>query len=157
MRLLPRPHVLSMAAGAALAFLFDPDRGRARRARLRDKGRAVLRRGTRTLEARARDQRNRIKGRISQATHEPSPPADDVELAQRVRSEVLGRREFHDLGITVDAFGGVVHLRGAVDDPARAQQLVEAVQAVPGVLRVDSLLHDHQHPAPNKEAALRAV
>jgi osmotically-inducible protein OsmY len=92
---------------------------------------------------------------VIEATKPSTAPADDVELAQRVRSEVLGRREFHDLPITVDAARGVVHLRGMVDDRERAAAAIALIRDIPGVVQVDNLLHDHLHPAPNKEAALR--
>jgi len=156
MRLLRPSRLFPFVAGFVTAYLFDPDRGRARRAQLWDQGRARGRHLARTGSARLRDERNRIRGRVIEATKPPTAPADDVELAQRVRSEVLGRREFRDLPITVDAAGGVVHLRGMVDDRERASEAIGLIREIPGVARVDNLLHDHLHPAPNKEAALRA-
>ena len=45
-----RTMVVSGAVGAALVYLFDPERGRARRARLRDQLDAAVRRGRRDLD-----------------------------------------------------------------------------------------------------------
>jgi hypothetical protein len=56
-----------MAAGAALMYLFDPDRGRGRRARLSDQTASKLNRFGDRAGARARDLRNRAQGLMHEA------------------------------------------------------------------------------------------
>jgi len=149
-----RRPVLFFLTGAATAYLFDPDRGRARRAHLRDRSRAKARRTAHHVQTRAIDARNRARGLIHESRHVPAPPADDAELVQKVRSEVLGLREFRDLPVSIDAYDGIVHLRGAIHERERIRTLAEAVLGVEGVKGVDNLLHDPSQPAPNKAAAL---
>jgi osmotically-inducible protein OsmY len=79
---------------------------------------------------------------------------DDATLAQKVRSEVLGREDFRHYGISVDATDGVVHLRGELPTPSRIDELVAAVSHVYGVRRVESYLHLPGAPAPNKQPVL---
>jgi gas vesicle protein len=56
-----------MAAGAALMYLFDPERGRGRRARLSDQLASKANRLGDRAEARARDLRNRAQGMMHEA------------------------------------------------------------------------------------------
>ena len=79
---------------------------------------------------------------------------DDATLAQKVRSEVLGREAFRRYGISVDAADGVVHFRGELVTPTRIDELVTAVTHVYGVRHVDSYLHLPGEPAPNKQPVL---
>jgi len=148
--------MLAFGAGIFCAYLLDPDRGRARRARLADQALAEIHRMMRTAETRARYARNRRQGLRYQAEHPTMPPTDDATLVQKIRSEVLGRGVYHDLQISIDACDGVVHLRGAVDDITRAFDLAEAVAQIPGVRSVDNLLHRPGQPAPNKISAITA-
>lgn len=77
-----------------------------------------------------------------------SPP-NDAALCQEVRTRVLGRPEFRRWRVLVDSCGGVVGLRGVVDDPDAAAALVRATAAVPGVVEVRDYLHPPGTPAPN--------
>jgi len=56
-----------MAAGAALMYLFDPDRGRGRRTRLSDQTASKLNRFGDRAGAKARDLRNRAQGLVHEA------------------------------------------------------------------------------------------
>jgi hypothetical protein len=56
-----------VGAGVALMYLLDPDRGRARRAVLRDKVGKWLRSGRETAEGKAKDLRNRTVGVMAEA------------------------------------------------------------------------------------------
>jgi hypothetical protein len=56
------PLLGGVGIGAALMYLFDPDRGRGRRARLSDQLTSKANRLGETVEGRARDLRNRTKG-----------------------------------------------------------------------------------------------
>lgn len=76
-------------------------------------------------------------------------PANDAALCQEVRTRVLGRREFRRWTVLVDACGGVVGLRGVVDDPDDAAAIVAATAAVPGVVGVNDYLHPSGARPPN--------
>jgi osmotically-inducible protein OsmY len=82
---------------------------------------------------------------------------DDVTIAQRIRSEVLGRPALDAREIIVDVNEGVARLRGQLEDPERIQTLVEQTKKIPGVREVESLIHLEDMPAPNKEAARSAA
>ncbi len=56
-----------LGAGAALMYLFDPDRGNRRRALIADKANSFSRKTKRTVEGRANDLRNRTKGLLHEA------------------------------------------------------------------------------------------
>jgi osmotically-inducible protein OsmY len=80
---------------------------------------------------------------------------DDATLADKVRSEVLGRVEFGGSRLNVDACKGVVHLRGELPSTKVIEKLYESVTRVQGVERVESYLHLPGQSAPNKESALQ--
>ena len=147
-------------AGAVIAHLWDPDRGRARRARLRDHCAAAGRHGARQVGRagvrRVRYAQGRLRGLHHQVRAGRHGTPDDATLAQKVRSEVLGKSQFHGTGVHVDAHAGVVHLRGELSSQALINELICAVEAVNGVQRVDSYLHLPGDVAPNKQEALLA-
>jgi osmotically-inducible protein OsmY len=62
---------------------------------------------------------------------------------------VLGRPEFRRWHVLVDSCGGVVGLRGVVDDAEAAAGIGRATAAVPGVVAVRDYLHPPGTPAPN--------
>jgi osmotically-inducible protein OsmY len=148
-----------MACGAIGSHFLDADRGHARRTRARDQIAAASRRTMRRFEhfsaGRVHYTRARATGVVRRSIHnlvrvEP----DDATLAQKVRSEVLGREAFRHDGISVDATDGIVHLRGELPTRSHIDELVAAVSRVYGVRRVDSYLHLPGEPAPNKEPVL---
>jgi len=143
--------------GALAAHLWDPDRGRARRARLRDQTAGALRHGRRRLaregRRRVRYSEGRARGLWHRVTPHPHPTPDDATLAQKVRSEVLGRGRFHQLDVHVDAHDGVVHLRGEIPSRERIDELIQAVETLDEVHRVESYLHLPGEVAPNKQDA----
>jgi BON domain len=147
---------LAAAAGAGAAYAFDPARGRRRRAQMRDRGGALLRREVRAVERQAHYGRGKATGvihRFRQGT--PHVPDDDMTLVDKVRSEALGR-VVDGPHLTVDACERVVTLRGQVADRATALGIEREVRTVPGVDDVVNLLHVPGVPAPNKLDALRA-
>jgi osmotically-inducible protein OsmY len=147
---------VAAGVGAAAAYLFDPDRGRGRRARLKDQSQAFKRRQARALERQASFQRGRAEGLVQRARHRGGhPPADDRALADRVRTEVLRNDPAHT-HLNVDAVAGVVSVRGEVADLGTAMDLERRIRAIPGVVEVENLLHAPGEPAPNKADALRA-
>jgi BON domain len=146
---------VAAAVGATLAYVFDPVRGRRRRAELKDRGRATLHREVRAVERHASYEKGRAEGVIHKLRNpRPHVPEDDMTLADKVRSEVLGRVDGPHL--TIDVSNRVVTLRGEVPDDSAAENIERRVRATPGVIDVVNLLHQPGTPAPNKSDALDA-
>src|SRR5437867_1431821 len=93
--------------GAGLMYAFDPDRGKRRRALMRDKVSATANRATDTAGKIKRDLRNRAYGLISETkvVFKGEDVSDEV-LVDRVRSK-LGRVLSHTGAIEVTAKDGV--------------------------------------------------
>jgi uncharacterized membrane protein len=146
------PALLGAAAGAL--FLLDPDRGRLRRARLRDKAIHASRMIGEAAAETSRDTRNRSKGAaatLKRATRDEA--VDDVVLEERVRS-ALGRVTGHAGAIHVRASGGRVILSGDALT-SEADGIVAAVRTVPGVSGVQDDLA--RHATPGKIPALQGT
>lgn len=139
--------------GGIAQYFLDPERGRARRKQFADQALAATTRPVkqlrRTVTRKQEYLRGRARGTLHEVTTSPKPPADDVALADRVRSEVLGRVRYRPYTINVDAVDGVVSLRGQVRQPDEIKELVAAVEKVPGVRQVESFLHLPHTAAPN--------
>jgi hypothetical protein len=129
-------------SGAILTYLFDPDRGRHRRAELRDKTvkhvRHVHRRATHLVG----DALNRALGTFSEwrARVNPVSVADEV-LLERVRAE-LGHVVRQPRGIEVTVEEGIVRLRGRVL-PDEKQAVVAALRHVPGIWALVDDVDEH--------------
>jgi len=122
------------ATAAAGMYLFDPDRGSSRRAKLADQAAAFFRKSGERIGAQARYQRGVARGAMHKAA-EPFRADEDIDdntLLQKVRSEALGRWPGPKRGVEIDVDAGTVTLRGPVTRE-RAQQLVQLVAAVDGV------------------------
>lgn len=151
-----RTLVTAGLAAAVAAYLFDPVSGRGRRARVRDRSAAIARRAGISAERFSRHARNIAQGRLHQLIDqaEVERAMDDATVADRVRSQVLGR---HDVGtneVLVNVADGVVSLRGDLDDPERVDRLIDLTAEVPGVRGVENLIHLPDTPAPNKPSVL---
>jgi hypothetical protein len=146
------------ALGAALAYFLDPDRGRARRMRTRDRLGAALRRFERRGGRAVRRAESNAYGVWQRATHAGSepPPADDETLKSKVETELFGRPDVAKGKIVVNVEDGVVVLRGEVKDLGQMTELAHQALKVAGVAGVQNLLHLPQEPPPNKAAALEA-
>jgi osmotically-inducible protein OsmY len=144
--------------GAAIMYFFDPDRGNARRARIRDQARAMGRRTVRQGERVTRQVQSQAYAAYQQATHPipEHPPTDDETLKDVVETELFGRPDVQKGKIVVNVEDGVVVLRGEVDAPALMVELPRAAMAIVGVAGVQNLLHLPGEPAPNKEEAQEA-
>jgi hypothetical protein len=71
----------------------------------------------------------------------PAAPADDAAIVRDVRTRL---EERHDLGtdeLMVDVVNGVAYLSGALHDSQTFGEVVDLTGDVPGVRRVQSLLH----------------
>jgi hypothetical protein len=137
--------IASAGVGATFMYLLDPERGRRRRALLRDKLVSATRKAPRAIEVTARDLANRAQGLVAEAaakiTRDETP---DEKIVARVRSE-LGKVVSHPGAIEVTAEDGSVRLTGHVlaDE---VDDLLAAVSAVPGVREVGNRLEVHETP-----------
>jgi hypothetical protein len=133
--------------GAGLMYYFDPNRGRSRRARMRDWIKHQLREIDGAVEVTAHDLANRTQGLIARTravlghNHQQAP--DDVIVA-RVRSK-LGRVVSHPHAIAVTALRGHVELSGPVL-AAEMSRLLSAVASVRGVTGVGHRLQICREP-----------
>jgi hypothetical protein len=136
-----------LGLGTGLMYLLDPDRGRRRRALLRDKGAWALRKKGDCIEVTAHDLRNRAQGITH--IHSSSEPVDDRIVAERVRSK-LGRVVAHPGAIEVNALNGAVTLSGPIL-VEEMSELLKCVNGVRGVKQVINNLEAHEqadnHPA----------
>lgn len=151
-----RTVVIAGTLGAALAYLFDPERGRGRRARLQDQLGAAVRRGRRGLEGTARQLQDGARGTTAELTPGRSRGEDDLTVLARVQSQVFGMPDFPKGRVDAEVTDGRLVLRGEVESEEQAERIVRAADGVPGVREVESLLHRPGEPAPNKTAARRA-
>ncbi len=131
--------LVGVGVGAALMYFFDPDRGKRRRALVRDKVEAAGNKASDYAEKMGRDIRNRTYGMVAEtkALFRHEEVTDDV-LSDRVRAK-LGRYPVHTGAIEVRAHDGVVTLTG----PILADELptvLRAARFVRGVKRVDNQL-----------------
>jgi BON domain len=142
---------LFAALGAAVAYLFDPQSGRRRRAYIRDRGAGLVRKGFRRLGRAGRHARAEAYGLSQKAQHlheEPKPVPDDATLAQKVETVIFRDPKVPKGQINVNAEKGTVVLRGEVSTPELIRDLEERARKVQGVEDVENLLHLPGAPAP---------
>ena len=125
------------AAGAMVQYLYDPNMGRSRRARLADQLAARLRDVREEAGRRLRYESGRVRGKLHEMTPENTDrPTDDQHLLQRIKSEVIGPERADTSGLEVDVDNGVVLLSGRLGDKARSG-LVERIAGIEGVRTVE--------------------
>lgn len=153
-----RTMLFAGAAGAALMYFLDPDRGEGRRAMARDRVNSVARRGAMNVERQTRYREGQVGGLMHQVRTrgEEGPPADDIALKDRVESEVFGRRGFPKGKVNVEVIDGRARIDGELETQAEIDEVVDDVKSVSGVREVESYLHVKGTAAPNKAAARRA-
>ena len=132
-----------LGIGAAFMYVGDPQRGRRRRSIARDKVIHGSRVATHGLEVAVRDLSNRTRGTLAETRKRfSSDGVSDAVLEERVRSKI-GRVVGHPRAIHVSSRDGLVHLAGPILDH-EVEDLLEAVQAVPGVREVSHRLDLHE-------------
>jgi len=147
---------LAGIAGAAAAFLLDPARGRARRARFADQGRSAVRHAGHRAERVGRRLRSDVGGKLAAARAARAPsvaPADDVTIADRVRSELFRDPEIPKEDLSINVERGVVVLRGEIPEGGMRSRIVDEVERIDGVWGVRDLLHLPGEPAPTEVAS----
>ncbi|HEX5439107.1 MAG TPA: SRPBCC family protein [Gemmatimonadaceae bacterium] len=129
--------------GAALMYVFDPDRGNRRRALMRDRVAHVAAETGDTVGAAARDMRNRVRGAVSETTGRlRRERVSDEQLRARVRSAV-GRVVSHPSSIIVTAHDGAVVVSGPILAREAGSMLARA-RSVRGVHSVENRLDVHE-------------
>jgi hypothetical protein len=130
----------SAAFGAAAMYVFDPDKGKRRRALVRDRTHGLVADTRDALGVAARDATHRIEGLRARArrllTNAPVP--DDLQLIERVRAR-MGRLVSHPHAIQVGANNGRVTLSGPVLRHEVAR-LLDALRSVWGVTELEDRL-----------------
>lgn len=136
----------AFGAGALTMYIADPNRGRRRRATLRD---ALVHSGhqvQRFAQRFGRDIEHRTEGAIAEtrSMFEGKDDASDGVLEQRIRTAV-GRAVSHPHAVEVNCTGGSVFLGGWVlaDEIA---ELTSAVKSVRGVKELSTFLNTTDHP-----------
>lgn len=132
---------LGAGTGAILMYFFDPERGRRRRALLRDQATHAGHRMQGVVEAGTHDLRNRAQGYGAAMRASREPPSDHV-LEERVRA-CIGRVVSHPSSLEAKAAQGRITLSG----PVLAHEvplLIDRVLDVPGVQDVENRLEVHR-------------
>jgi uncharacterized membrane protein len=140
------PLLIGGALGALVMYFLDPNLGRRRRARTRDKvvhTAKVVNEGARVT---ARDTLHRAQGAWAEAKRLLGQEEDinDEALVGRVRA-VLGRVVSHPHAIEASANGGHVALLGPILS-YEVRPLLKAVRRVPGVRAVSDQLTVYNEP-----------
>ena len=128
-----------LGLGLGLMYILDPDRGRRRRALVRDKLASAANKAPDAISATARDLSNRARGVAAQAgSMFSSEEVTDEVLVARVRSK-MGRVVSHPHSLKVTANQGRVTFSGPVL-AHEVDELLACVSAVPGVIEIDNQL-----------------
>jgi hypothetical protein len=136
--------ILSAAAlGAAAMYVFDPDKGRRRRAVGRDKIRTMVGDARKFVDVAARDANYRWQGvrAIARRRFRRQSAPDDLMLIERVRAR-MGRVVSHPHAVQVGANRGRVTLSGPIL-AREVEPMLETVRAVWGVESIDNHLVAH--------------
>jgi osmotically-inducible protein OsmY len=134
---------LAGAAGAAAAYIFDPDRGRTRRAQARDQILARARRAGRGIDRQARYAAGSATGAVKSAMpgggHSDS--LNDPALARKVESVIFRPEDAPKGRVNVNVEDGVVILRGELETQEQIDTLARNAEHVDGVREVRNLMH----------------
>jgi uncharacterized membrane protein len=129
--------------GAGLMYIFDPDKGRRRRATARDTASHLANAFDDAVGKTSRDLSNRAQGLAAELNSIfRCEEADDDVVAARVRSK-LGRTVSHPHAIQVAVNQGCVTLSGQIL-ASEVDQLLKRVWSVRGVTGVENRLEAHE-------------
>jgi osmotically-inducible protein OsmY len=140
--------LLGALVGAGLMYFLDPDRGRRRRALLRDQiahaGNELEGLGD-AVASQARHLTNQAGGMVAETrARVMREEVDDVTLTARVRSE-LGRLVSNPSSIGVSADHGRITLTGPILT-REVDSLIDGVESIRGVADVINRLQVHEQP-----------
>ena len=138
--------------GALLAYFFDPENGRRRRAMVSERLQAFFQRGSERVEEAAESVSSEVqaKAKAAQRQEADEPEQDDVTLARKVETEIFRDADVAKDQVNVDAENGKIVLRGEVEKPAMIKDLEKRAKKVQGVAEVENLLHTPGSAAPAK-------
>jgi osmotically-inducible protein OsmY len=142
-----------MGLGALVAYFFDPESGKRRRALARDRIPALFRRSSKQIEQARRAaaaEASGLKQKVKHRKQAETPQPDDVTLARKVETEIFRGEDVPKGQINVNAENGVVFLRGEVEQSTMIEDLEKRTRKVQGVKEVENLLHVPGSPAPTK-------
>ena len=149
---------ITAVAGAVAAFLLDPARGRARRARLIDQGGATIRRVARHAEGAVHAARSAASARLAAVTHPERSDddlLDDVTLTSKVETKLFRDQSVPKGSININVERGIVVLRGEVPEPEMRDRLAAEAASIGGVWSVHNLLHLPGEPVEEEPVAVR--
>ena len=149
-----------VSVGAALEYLFDPERGGHRRRRGRERAAGTVRHSARRLARSVRASWLRALGRARGwahrlRQHRVTEPLDDVTLAHKVESVLFRNSSVPKGQISINAESGTVFLRGQLENEELIHEIVDSVQEIPDVAEVVNLLHSPGTEAPHARAGRR--
>ena len=135
--------IVATATGAAVAYIFDPQRGRARRAQLADQATATVRHATRAAEHAVRTVTSTAEGKLEALTQGGSrvAPNDDVTLRDRAESILFRDPKVPKGSINLSAERGILVLRGEVPNARMRNKLEREAEKIEGAWGVQNLLH----------------
>jgi uncharacterized membrane protein len=135
--------ITAFTLGGAAMYLLDPDRGRRRRALMRDKLKHSTHQVESAIAVTSSDLQNRAKGITAAVGHLFTRETPDNQiLVARVRSKI-GRVVSHPSSLEVSADNGTVILRGPILEH-ELEDLVDCVTGVDGVSQVRNELQPHR-------------
>jgi osmotically-inducible protein OsmY len=144
---------LTGLAVAAVAYYFDPVKGSARRSRLRGQiqtltGRAMRRHDLAPLPENVapvsmpQPPTVEVAPEVRSAEADAPPEEqDDAAIAEKIRARLEERSDLGTGGLVIDVVRGVAYLRGELQDREKFDEVVDLTGSVPGIRRVQSLLH----------------
>jgi BON domain len=147
--------IIGGVTGAFVAFLTDPQRGKARRAQLVDQGAATVRHAAREAERAVRAVTSTAEGKLEALAEGGNRvgPTDDVTLRDRAESVLFRDAKVPKGSINISAERGILVLRGEVPDTRMRNRLGREAEKIDGVWGVHNLLHLPGEPAPDEVAA----
>jgi hypothetical protein len=145
-----------LGLGAALMYVLDPERGKRRRAIVRDKALSGAHHAGDRIAAHSRDLSNRARGIAAELkSRTKSEETNDAVLEERVRAE-LGRVVARPASVEIAAVAGTVLLTGTVLTNEVAD-LLTAVRGVAGVEDVENRLEVYETPEDVRRPAAHGV
>lgn len=132
--------ILTGALGALAMYLFDPQLGRTRRAKLQQQLGGLSRRAARDATRKTEYVRGQAEGLRHLGTTD-SEPENDAALTAKIESEVLSRQNYPKGQINVNAAEGIVEMRGVCDSAEQVDALEADVRKIKGVVDVHNYLH----------------
>jgi hypothetical protein len=139
--------------GAIVMFIADPQVGRRRRAKAKDRSLGAVHHSERRVSKSLKRYGATISGEAKGLRHarsQPEPVANDQMLADRVMSQAFRDRDLDRSRVNLNVEDGVVVLHGVLDDQKKIDRLNKKIRKVPGVKDVANYLHPPDKAAPQE-------